>query len=54
MGAYDGTEICELVGKFMSSLLSNRYSSNNIGLHRDQGLSVFRNISRQQQKSIKK
>ena len=34
MGAYDGTEICELVGIFMVSLLSKRYSSNNIGLYR--------------------
>ena len=48
MGAYDGAEICELVGKFMLSLLSKKYSSNNIGLYRDDGLSVFRKISGQQ------
>ena len=57
MGAYDGAEICELVGKFMLSLLSKKYSSNNIGLYRDDGLSVFRKISGQQaqkNKNIKK
>ena len=48
MGAYDGAEICELVGIFMLSLLSKEYSSNNIGLYRDDGLSVFRDISGQQ------
>ena len=57
MEAYDGAEICELVGIFMLSLLSKNYSSNNIGLYRDDGLSVFRNISGQQaekQKIIQK
>ena len=42
MGAYDGAEICELVGIFMLSLLSKKYSSNNIVLYRDDGLPVFR------------
>ena len=50
MGAYDGAEICELVGIFMLSLLSNKYSFNDIGLYRDDRLSVFRNISEQQAK----
>ena len=54
MGAYDGAEICELVGIFMLSLLSEKYSSNNIGLYRDDGLSVFRNISGQQAEKHKK
>ena len=48
MGAYDGAEICELVGIFMLSLLSKKFSFNNIGLYRDDELSVFRNISRRQ------
>ena len=48
MGAYDGAEICELVGIFMLSLLSKKYSSDNIGLYRDDGLSVFKSISWQQ------
>ena len=45
MGAYDGVEICELMEIFTLLLLSKKYSSNNIGLYRDDGLSVFRNIS---------
>ena len=52
--AYDGAEICELVGIFMLSLLSKKYSSNNIGLYHDDGLSVFRNISGQQAEKHKK
>ena len=54
LGAYDGTEICELVGIFMLSLLSKKYSSNNIDLYRDDGLSVFRKISGQQAEKHKK
>ena len=54
MGAYDGAEICELVGIFMLSLLSKKFSFNNIGLYRDDELSVFRNISRRQVEKKKK
>ena len=54
MEAYDGAEICELVGIFMLSLLSKKYSSNNIGFYRDDGLSVFRNIIGQQAEKHKK
>ena len=41
MGAYDGPEICELVGIFMLSLLGTKYDSKNIGLYRDDGLSYL-------------
>ena len=54
MGAYDGAEICEQVGIFMLSLLSKKDSSKNIGLCRDGGLSVFRNITGQQPEKHKK
>ena len=54
LGAYDGAEICELVGIFMSSLLSKKFSSSNIGLYRDDGFSVFRNISGRQAEKNKK
>ena len=48
MGTYDDAEICELVGIFMLSSLNKKFSSNNIGLYRHGGLSVFRNISEKQ------
>ena len=48
MGDYDSTEICDLMGIFMLSLLRKKYSSNNICLYLDGGLSVLRNISGQQ------
>ena len=56
MGVYDGAEISELVGIFMLSLLSKKKknSSNNIGLYRDGGLPVFRNIADNKQENIKK
>ena len=54
MGAYDGAEICELVGIFILSLLNKKYRSNNIDLYRDNELSVFRKISKQQAEKHKK
>ena len=54
MGAYDGAEICELIGIFMLSLLGTKYGSKNIGLYRDDGLSIFRNVSGPDLEKIKK
>ena len=45
MGAYDGAEVCELVGSFLFYALSLKYNKTNIGLYRDGGLAVFRNVS---------
>ena len=45
MGAYDGAEVCELVGTFLLYKLSLKYNKNDIGLYRDDGLAIFKNIS---------
>ena len=45
MGAYDGAEVCELVGIFMLNKISEKYYKNDIGLYRDDDLAVFKNIS---------
>ena len=37
MGAYDGAEVCELVGSFLLYALSLKYNKTNIGLHGDDG-----------------
>ena len=42
IGAYDEAEVCELVG-FLLDKISVKYDKNNIGLYRDNGLSVFKN-----------
>ena len=54
MGAYDGAEVCELVGISILHPLSRVYNNNNIGLYRDDGLAVFKNISGPQAEKIKK
>ena len=54
MGAYDGAEVCELVGTFLLDKISEKYEKNNIGLYRDDGLSVFKNKSGTQLERIKK
>ena len=54
MGAYDGAEVCELVGLFLLHLLSKKFIKDNIGLYRDDGLGVFRNVNGHQADKIRK
>ena len=54
MGAYDGAEVCELVGTYLLSLLSEKYNVDEIRLYRDDGLSVFKDICGPQAERIKK
>ena len=54
MGAYDGEEVCELIGIFLLNLLGRQYDPKNIGLYRDDGLSIFKNCSGPQMEKIKK
>ena len=42
MGAYDGAKVCE---KYcLLHKISEKYEKNSIGLYRDDGLSVFKNL----------
>ena len=54
MGAYDGAEICELVGIFMLEKIGNYFDKNNVELYRDDGLAVFKNVSGPESERIKK
>ena len=54
MGAYDGAEVCELIGIYMLYLIGKKYDSKNIGLYRDDGLAVFKNVSGPALEKIKK
>ena len=54
MGAYDGADVCELVGMYLLSLLGDKYNKKDIGLYRDDGLAVFKNISGPEAEKIKK
>ena len=47
MGCHDGAEICELVGTFILNEIGPiMQEENNVGLYRDDGLGIFRNLSR--------
>ena len=48
MGSNDGAEVCELVGLYILSLLSNSIDPNIVGLYRDDGLILLRNVNGQQ------
>ena len=54
MGAYDGVEVCELVGTFLLYRTSQKYNKNNIGLYRDDGLAIFNDISAAKSERVKK
>ena len=54
MGSFDGAEVCELVGLYILNTLSNEYGKEHIGLYRDDGLAVFRNISGSEAERIRK
>ena len=45
MVAYDGAEVWELIDIYMLHLIGKKYDSKNIGLYRDGGLAVFKNVS---------
>ena len=54
MGAYDGAEVCELIGIFMLHKLSTQYDKHDIGLYRYDGLAMFKNISGPESERMKK
>ena len=54
MGAYDGAEVCELIGIFMLDIIQTKFKKHNFGLYRDDGLAVSKNISGPQSERLKK
>ena len=54
MGAYDESEVCELVGTYMLSLISEKYNKKDFELYRDDGLGVVRNKCGRETAKIKK
>ena len=53
MGAYDGAEVCELVCTYLLNLLSKKYTKNDFGLYRENGLAVLKNKSVPQSEQVK-
>ena len=54
MRAYDGAEVCELIGIYMLCLIGKKYDSENIGLYRGDRLAAFKNVSGPTSEKIKK
>ena len=53
MGAYDGAEICELVGLYVLLKFQQLKKIRNFGLYRNDGLAVVKNISGPQSKKLR-
>ena len=53
MEAFDGAEVCEAVDNFLYQLAKN-YNKKDIGLYRDDGLAIFKNVCRSKAEKIKK
>ena len=45
IGAYNGAEVCELVGTFLLYQISIKHNKNKVDLYRDDGLAIFKNVS---------
>ena len=54
MGCYDGAEVCELVGAYACSTLSENLKVGSVGWYRDDGLGVFRDVSGPQADRLRK
>ena len=54
MGSYDGADLCELIGIYIQSLLTNILSKDNMGSYRDDGLFILHKRNRQQTDRIGK
>ena len=54
MGAFDGAEVREAVGNFPLYQLSTNYNKKDIGLYREDGLAIFKNVSGSKVEKIKK
>ena len=54
MGAFDGAEVCELIGTYLLNLIGERCEKSNVGLYRDDGLAIFKNRSGPQNERTKK
>ena len=53
MGAFDGADVCKLVGTNLLSI-GVKYNKNGIGLYRDDGLVVLNKVSGPQNGKVKK
>ena len=54
MGSYDGAEICELVGIYLTNLIKNKLPMLNFGLYRDDGLGTHDKLPGPQISKIQK
>ena len=54
MGSYHCAELCELIGIYIQSPLTNILSKDNMGLYRDDGLFILRKINKQQADRVRR
>ena len=54
MGAYDDAEVCKIVDLFLLNNLANKFEKNSVGLYRDDGLALFKNINGHRADKIRK
>ena len=45
MGALDGAEVCDAVVSVLLYQLSKNYNKKDIGLYKDNGLAILKNVS---------
>ena len=54
MGSYERAEVCELVRLYILHILTKEFGHYKIGLHRDDELGCFQNLSGPEPEKVKK
>ena len=54
MGAFDGAEVCELIGLFIINTINESIKFESIGLYRDDGLAVLKLASGSESERMRK
>jgi hypothetical protein len=44
MGSYDGAEVCDLIGLYLLTGLKQKFENLDMGLYRDDGLGIYKNL----------
>ena len=54
MGAFDGAEVCELIGLYIISIINESINFESIGLYRDDGLAVSKSETGSESERMRK
>ena len=54
LDSFDGAETCELIGSYILEQLSQLFKHHSVGLYRDDGLAILKELSDPETEKVKK